>query len=693
MSALWLYDNTSVLLSNDTFWAYYLAALGFVALLYALATRLRTRGTGNFLYLPAIAGIVWGVLSAQFVSHPDPDLVLFSELFYDAAWMSFLAMLLRSSAASPAVSFIRWSGLGVSALALLAALGVTAYLRTTGNAGPALFALGVGQVAMSIVGLIILEQVYRNSRPRQRPALRYIVTALAAILVYDAVLFAPSVFGEPPDSSTWLVRGYFTVAATLVLAYGVSKLPAGGWELFVSRKITYFAISTAAAVVVLVVFFAAALMAGDVAGRWSPAVRIALFSIGLLALVVFALSDSVRAQLAVLLKKHLMEPKFDYREEWLRLIETMTDESLDLSLDKRAIKSLAQIVHAGSGQLWFRDAGTNQFAAISAWDEPLEERTVSATNPLVAFLAERGWVIDLRDVHRNPGKYVGFDAETIKATLPGVDLLIPLQHENDLIGYAALRCLESTFALDYEDHDLLKTVGKQVASFLVQARASEKLAEARQFEAYNRFTAFVMHDLKNAIAQQSLVVDNAERHKRNPEFIDDAIETIKAGVGRMRRVLRHLQQRPLDEPRQRVELTKLLYTVASECADRQPFPRVRCPDFTVFIRADRERLQMALGHAVRNAQDATDREGEIFLELSVSDSNVDIIIRDSGRGMDLAFVRDRLFRPFDSTKGADGMGIGAYQLRETVRSIGGDLSVESHPGEGTAITITLTRVA
>ena len=61
--------------------------------------------------------------------------------------------------------------------------------------------------------------------------------------------------------------------------------------------------------------------------------------------------------------------------------------------------------------------------------------------------------------------------------------------------------------------------------------------------------------------------------------------------------------------------------------------------------------------------------------------------------MDLAFVRNRLFRPFDSTKGADGMGIGAYQLRETVRSIGGDLSVESHPGEGTAITITLTRVA
>ncbi len=102
---------------------------------------------------------------------------------------------------------------------------------------------------------------------------------------------------------------------------------------------------------------------------------------------------------------------------------------------------------------------------------------------------------------------------------------------------------------------------------------------------------------------------------------------------------------------------------------------------------------MSLGHAVRNAQDASESDGEISLELDVADSSVDIIIRDSGRGMDPDFVRERLFRPFDSTKGADGMGIGAYQLRETVRSIRGDLSVVSNPGEGTTITIALPRVA
>jgi signal transduction histidine kinase len=57
--------------------------------------------------------------------------------------------------------------------------------------------------------------------------------------------------------------------------------------------------------------------------------------------------------------------------------------------------------------------------------------------------------------------------------------------------------------------------------------------------------------------------------------------------------------------------------------------------------------------------------------------------------MEPEFVRDRLFRPFDSTKGAKGMGIGAYQAREYVRVLGGDVEVQSSPGCGTSFSISL----
>jgi signal transduction histidine kinase len=57
--------------------------------------------------------------------------------------------------------------------------------------------------------------------------------------------------------------------------------------------------------------------------------------------------------------------------------------------------------------------------------------------------------------------------------------------------------------------------------------------------------------------------------------------------------------------------------------------------------------------------------------------------------MDEDFIRDRLFKPFFSTKASKGMGVGAYQAREYVRSLGGTVHVDSTPGEGTVFTIRL----
>ncbi len=62
-------------------------------------------------------------------------------------------------------------------------------------------------------------------------------------------------------------------------------------------------------------------------------------------------------------------------------------------------------------------------------------------------------------------------------------------------------------------------------------------------------------------------------------------------------------------------------------------------------------------------------------------------ISDNGKGMDQEFLRNRLFKPFDSTKGLTGMGIGAFESREFVRSLGGDIKVESTPGQGSLFQV------
>jgi signal transduction histidine kinase len=96
-----------------------------------------------------------------------------------------------------------------------------------------------------------------------------------------------------------------------------------------------------------------------------------------------------------------------------------------------------------------------------------------------------------------------------------------------------------------------------------------------------------------------------------------------------------------------------------------------------------------LEHLVQNAQEATAAEGKVELRLGRQQELAVIEIEDSGCGMDTQFIRERLFKPFDTTKGNAGMGVGAYEAREFVLGAGGDIQVSSEPGVGTRFTVTL----
>jgi signal transduction histidine kinase len=107
------------------------------------------------------------------------------------------------------------------------------------------------------------------------------------------------------------------------------------------------------------------------------------------------------------------------------------------------------------------------------------------------------------------------------------------------------------------------------------------------------------------------------------------------------------------------------------------------------VSADPERLAAVIDHVIRNAQDATPPGGSVALRLDAVGDEAHLHVVDEGAGMDAEFVRQRLFRPFDSTKGSKGMGIGAYQTREYARWLGGDVEVHSTPGKGTDFCIRL----
>jgi signal transduction histidine kinase len=105
-------------------------------------------------------------------------------------------------------------------------------------------------------------------------------------------------------------------------------------------------------------------------------------------------------------------------------------------------------------------------------------------------------------------------------------------------------------------------------------------------------------------------------------------------------------------------------------------------------RGHEERLERIIGHIVQNAFDATDPSGRVSIDLDRSSGQARIVVSDTGQGMSQEFIRDRLFKPFQTTKQA-GMGIGAYESFQYVQELGGRIDVTSELTKGTTVTLLL----
>jgi putative PEP-CTERM system histidine kinase len=342
------------------------------------------------------------------------------------------------------------------------------------------------------------------------------------------------------------------------------------------------------------------------------------------------------------------------------------------------------------------DAG-RRFQLTDSWPAALASspqlEPLPADHDLAAFLGARQWIIDLKEYRASPARYQDITLPRWTAVLPAARLIMPLLAADRLIGFIVLDDATPSIRLTYEDRDLLKTVGRHVATQIAQHQADQRLAESRQFEAYNHLTAFMMHDLKNAVAQLQLVVANAARHKHNPAFIDDAISTIANAVERMTRLTQQLKEKALAGSGRLVDVEGLARSAVERCKSRRPVPTLEGGAPAALIQADPEKLTSVLEHVIRNAQDATPENGSIEIRFSRDARALLIEVSDSGCGMGAEFVKQQLFRPFFTTKGAEGMGIGAYQAREYVRALGGDVEVQSSPGQGTTFSIKLPLAA
>lgn len=666
--------------------SYLAGGILFLVLTVLLTTSWKGRLQGAVLIAAASINTLWAFLLAYEAGYGSFSLTLtfIAEVVRSATWLTFLLRLLGSEhgkvLSHTIITII--AGLWISVVGII-------FIPTFSNLFDSVRGVFIpGMLVISTAGLVSVEQVYRNSREDYRWAVKYLCLGVGGLFAYDLFLYSQALLLRGIDLDLWNARGAMNALAVPLIAVAAARNPDWSTDVSISRKVVFYATGLIGIGVYLLVMAIGGYYIRIYGGSWGTLVQLTFLLGAILVLMVLLFSGQVRARLKVFLSKHFYNYKYDYREEWHRLIRTLSSPDEDMPLQERTIKAVAQILESPGGAIWINQEG-DDYVQVSNWNFPeLNHAVESKGSNLLRHLEEKQWIIDIDEYRLESDRYVGFTLPNWFEPLQYAWLIIPLIYEECLLGFMVLSRSRAPAKLTWEDYDLLKTVGSQVASYLAQYEADQKLAQSRQFETYNRLTAFIMHDLKNLILQQSLMLKNASKHKNNAAFIETAFETVENSVKRMKRLLEQLQQGESRGTFRGIELSKLLAEVVSSCSDKLPLPELEVQD-NIVARVERDRMALVIEHLIRNAQQATRKDGFVRIRLKSEGHNAIVEVYDNGCGMDEKFIRNRLFKPFDTTKGSQGMGIGVFQTREFAREAGGDLFVSSAPNTGTTFKLIL----
>lgn len=675
---------------------YSISAFTFLIFLAVLLTDRHKGTTKKALLFAASVNCIWSiVLAYQSLIVLDEIQISIFEYFKSVSWMLLLIQLLSIAYSgrfkSTTIKKVQYGFFFIVFILILPKL--FEYVSNDVSLIPNVEYLTALSLLMTIIGIVFVEQLYRNTRAEQKWAIKYLCLGLLGMYIYDFYMYSDGLLYQRIDPVLWQARGFVYALTVPLIGVSISRDPLWSPEIFISRRVVFHTTTLLTSGIYLMIMGVAGYYVRDFGGNWGLVAQAIFLFITILLLALFISSRRIRARLYVLVNKHFYPYKYDYREEWLRFIRTIAASSEEKELYHNTIKSIAQIIESPGGMLWLRE-DNGFFVCVDTWEmEKVTTREPTETS-LAKFMEEHEFVISVDEFKEQPEVYnrLGYLElpEWVNKLQPW--LIVPLIYNDLLIGFIVLdHAVARKKTFNWEDSDLLKTAARQVAAFLEQMNASEALAEARQFESFNKVSTYVVHDIKNLVAQLSLISSNAEKHKDNPLFMEDVFKTINNSVLKMNKMMEVLNGKVATGQSSRVDIISVLEELVHnrQISGGKPVPILGCESTSFFVKADKNQLIAILGHLVQNAQDATDDSGRIMISQKRSAEGVVIEIVDTGTGMSDEFIHGKLFKPFKTTKGIHGMGIGVYEAREIILAIGGQIEVSSEVNVGTCFKLTI----
>lgn len=668
---------------------YLISALGYFLFLLLLFT---TRNNG----LPKkllILGVSANLFAAAFYAANQwfptvLNVALLLESIKSLIWLVFIASCLKGDQQS-LVNILRVPlNLAIISIPLIALVLAILPIADPGSILKWQYLL---HTLMSLEMLILLETFYRQA-DQERWAYKPLVLALGGLALFDFVLFSEASMINQIDPMLWEARGYIFAALLPFLVVAIRRIKHWGIDIFVSRDVVLHSSLLFVAGLYLFIMALAGYAIKLIGGNWSNVIQVVFIFLSLTLLAALFLSNQFRTKVKVFITKHFFANQFDYREEWLSLTQKLENSEESVAdFYQTATLSLMDAINCNSGMLIkFRDNDMQCLAQLEHDD--LSQLDIELLNQVLPFIKQSQWIVDIEQLRSKPFEYEGLKVNHALLNGCSFQLILPVFQKDQLWGLVLIQDKDGKrLSLNWELRDYLKVVTAQVASYLFQHEASKELAENAQFAAFSRMSAFVLHDLKNVLAQIDLILSNAEQHKNNPEFIDDTFETLQHTKSRMEKMLRQLTDKK-DSNHEHLRpciISALVQDIVNQrCQTLNPVPEINIVKDQQLI-LDSDKLGNVLYHLINNAQQATDDQGKISITLDCDDTQKTaiIVIADNGCGMTDDFIQNRLFKPFDTTKGNAGMGIGAYDAKNYIEKMGGRIDVSSDVGKGSSFTL------